>query len=269
MKYWTLEDIPWSMFERDAVETSLLCVVKAAALVERNSADYAAYLCNVFPDDPALHDAFREWALEEIQHGDALGAWATRVDPTFDFQASFQRFVNGYHINVDADRSVRGTRSGELIARCVVETGTSSFYTALRDATREPVLAWICNRIAGDEFRHYKLFFVQLERYLQIESLSVPRRAWVALGRYREMDDDELAYAYHTANTPAEPYNRRRSSADYSARAFRHYRFHHIQRAVGMVLKASGLEPQGPLGRIGSYLAWHHLRRHVRQAEAA
>ena len=53
---------------------------------------------------------------------------------------------------------MRGSRAGELLARCVVESGTCSYYAALRDATREPVLRQICHHIAQDEARHYRLF---------------------------------------------------------------------------------------------------------------
>ena len=37
---------------------------------------------------------------------------------------------------LDAEASIRGSRTGELIARCMVETGTSSYYTALAEATQ-------------------------------------------------------------------------------------------------------------------------------------
>ena len=159
MGHWTLDDIPWQRFDPERVDPDLMAVVKTAALVERNSSDYAAYLCNVFPQDAAFQEAARAWAVEEAQHGEALGRWAELADPSFNFRESFRRFSEGYRINVDATASVRGSRSRELIARCVVESGTSSFYSALRDATGEPVLKDICHRIAGDEFRHYKLFY--------------------------------------------------------------------------------------------------------------
>ena len=50
-------------------------------MVERNGADYEAYLCNVFADDPAFQAAARAWAAEEVQHGEALARWATLADP--------------------------------------------------------------------------------------------------------------------------------------------------------------------------------------------
>ena len=48
----------------------------------------------------------------------------------------------------------------------MVETGTSSYYTALAEATDEPVLRQICKLIAADEYRHFKLFYDHMRRYL-------------------------------------------------------------------------------------------------------
>ena len=46
---------------------------------------------------------------------------------------------DGYKLPLDAASSVRGSRTGELIARCMVETGTSSYYTALGEAPQRLV----------------------------------------------------------------------------------------------------------------------------------
>jgi hypothetical protein len=50
--------------------------------------------------------------------------------PDFDFDAGFKRFTDGFKIATDSKASIRGSRSGELVARCIVETGTSSYYAA-------------------------------------------------------------------------------------------------------------------------------------------
>lgn len=269
MGHWTLDDIPWHRFAPDRVDSDLAAVAKAASLVEHNSADYADYLCNVFADDPEFQDAAREWAVEEAQHGEALGRWGELADPSFSFADSMIRFRAGYRIPVEASASVRGSRSGELIARCVVETGTSSFYSALRDASQEPVLKVICAKIAGDEFRHYKLFYTHMQRYLEQDKPSRLRRILVAVGRYRETDDDELAFAYHCANTSEAPYERKSAAAAYASRASRCYRPDHVQRAVNMILKATGVSTRGRLGSIATKLAWQHLQRQARISLAA
>jgi hypothetical protein len=269
MNTWTLDDIPWKRFDASKVNANLLAVVKTASLVERNSADYATYLCNVFPEDPPFQDAARAWAVEEAQHGEALGRWAEMADPSFDFGERFARFVRGYRIAIDATTSVRGSRSGELIARCVVESGTSSFYSALRDTSDEPVLKAICHRIAGDEYRHYKLFYTYLQRYVRTEKLWRLKRLMVAYGRFLEVDDDELSYAYHCGNEAPGQYDRMAANEAYTALAARYYRRNHIDRAIAMVLKATGVDPGGWIGQAASRLAWMHVQRQQRRALAA
>ena len=87
-----------------------------------------------------------------------------------------------------------------MIARCIVEIGTSSYYSAMREAAAEPVLQEICRRIAADELRHYRLFYKNLDRYLARERLGRAARLRIALRRVAEAEDDELAYAYYAAN---------------------------------------------------------------------
>src|SRR3546814_19592921 len=76
---------------------------------------------NVFPDDADFQGAAKGWATEEVQHGQALARWAKLADDSFDFDRSFQRFRDGFKISTDAADSIRGSRSGELVARCIVE----------------------------------------------------------------------------------------------------------------------------------------------------
>jgi len=269
MGHWTIEDIPWARFAPDRLDPDLTAVVKAASLVEHNSADYADYLCNVFADDPAFQAAAREWAVEEAQHGEALGRWGEMADPGFDFAESRARFRAGYRIPVEASESVRGSRSGELTARCVVETGTSSFYSALRDASREPVLKVICAKIAGDEFRHYKLFYDYLQPYLAAERPWLVRRLLVACSRFLEVGDDELSYAYHCANETDVPYDRARAGEAYTRRSSRFYRRSHVERAVSMMMRAAGVSPGSWMGNVATRIAWLHVQRQQRLALVA
>src|ERR1700757_1931825 len=164
MGSWTLDDIAWDRFDRSQLDPEIVRIVKAASLVEYNGGAYAHHLCRIFHDDRDFRRATRRWGEEEIQHGRALARWATLADPTYDFTAAFYRFQVGYRVDFDCDVSRRGSRSGEMIARCMVEIGTSSYYAALRDAVHEPVLKEICRRIAADEIRHYALFHEKLTR---------------------------------------------------------------------------------------------------------
>jgi hypothetical protein len=270
VKRWTLEDIPWDRFDPSRVDPDILKVAKAAALVEYNAHDYAAYLTSIFRDDPAFSEAARLWAEEEVQHGAALGRWASMADPAFDFDGAAARFRAAYRIDVEAQSSRRGSRAGELIARCMVETGTSSYYAALGEACEEPVLKAICQRIAADELRHYKLFYTHLKLYLEREEIGTLRRLRIALGRIVETEDDELACAYFAANgTPGEVYIREKFSREYMSRAYSFYRHHHLERAVGMIFKACGLRPQTPLFRLSQRIAWWMFEKRYNQLQKA
>jgi hypothetical protein len=263
---WTLEDIDWSRFAPDKVDANLLAAVKAASLVEYNAPDYVAYLKRVFRSAPeATIAAIEHWGEEEVQHGLALARWAELADPSFDFHRAFARFRTRYrppHFDT-AEASIRGSKRGEMIARCVVESGTSSFYSAIRDASAEPVLKEVAGRIAADEFRHYRLFYDILQSDSEPD-LPRWRKLWVAATRVRESDDDELACAYYCGNIPAEredamPYKRQTYARAYHARAMTLYRRHHIEKLVKMVVKPTGFNPAGRLSELAGAALWRLL----------
>src|SRR5471032_735344 len=271
MDHWTLESIAWDRFDASKVDAEILRNIKAAAMVERNGADYGVYLGRVFADDPALVTDIERWAREEIQHGMALGRWAQTADPSWDFDAAFARFRKGYQLPLDANDSVRGSQAGEMMARCIVETGTSSYYSALKDAIAEPVLKQICAKIAADEFRHYKLFYEHLRRCLKRDRLSRWARLRIGWSRMTESEDDELAFAYFAANEPVDAvYDRERYMQAYAKRAYPLYRQTHVQRGVAMVLKTVGLEPQGWLNALMTRAGlWFIRRRSIQLAATA
>jgi rubrerythrin len=265
--HWTVADLPWDRFEPDKLDPDTLKVIKAAALVESGGGKYGRYLCNIFSDDPRFQQAAREWAVEEVRHGEALGRYAELADPTFNLARAFARFDAGYGFDVEAVQSVRGSRSGELIARCIVETGTSSYYSAIADATDEPLLNAICRHIAADELRHYKLFYTHLKRYLQREALSRFERMRIVLGRMRESEDDELSYAYFAANAPADAtYDRAQSARAYMMRAYRFYRPVHMDRVVAMAFKVCGLKPHTMWHGLVKRAAWWMVNRRIQDA---
>jgi hypothetical protein len=260
MGHWTLDEIPWDRFDRSKLDREIVRIVKAASLVEYNGAAYAHHLCRIFHDDAEFQRDAQRWGEEEVQHGRALGRWSQLADPEFDVEQAFDRFRAGYRVDFDCDSSRRGSRSGEMIARCMVEVGTSSYYAALRDAAREPVLKEICRNIAADEIRHYGLFRRNLGRCLESERIGFWGRLKVAAGRIAETADDELAYAYYAANESSGPYDRRRCQRAYARRAYALWQRHHVAHGTAMVFKAVGLSPNGRLARLAGRLAWYLMR---------
>ncbi len=269
LPHWDMNEIDYSKIDRSKITPDLVKVVKAAALVEYNAVAYSAYLERVFADDPAFQEMSRCWATEEVQHGKSLGKWAETVDPEWKLEDAMARFRAGYKIeHIDNDTSVRGSRTGEMVARCMVETGTSSYYSAIGTSTQEPVLKEICAKIAGDEFRHYKLFYDTLNRYLKIENMGRMARLKIALGRIAESEDDELSYAFYAANAnDNEAYDRKVWNREYMKRAYSYYQEPQVDRAVAMVFKACGFDPKGRAGKIVGKAAWWLIQKNVKGAE--
>ncbi len=262
MGRWTLDGIDWNAFDRARVDPDIVPIVKAASLVESNARDYGIYLCNVFADDPRMKRAALGWVEEELVHGRALARWAGLADPGFDFDRAFARFTAGFRLPLEATASVRGSRAGELISRCMVETGTSSFYKVLGDATEEPVLREICRHIERDELAHYELFHRHLGRYLHREHPGWWSRLRVAVSRIAEAEDDELAYAYYAANAPeGASYHRSRYADAYALGTLRYVAPDHFERGAGMVLNAVAFTRGATAVRwVFSRIVWAFLR---------
>jgi hypothetical protein len=191
------------------------------------------------------------------------------ADPEFDFSSAYARYAKGYSINTETTASVRGSRSGELAARCMVEIGTSSYYTALGNFVNEPLLKAVCRNIATDEFRHYNMFYTHLQRYVARDKVSRLQRFKTLLDRMMETEDDELAYAYYTANAPdGAIYVREDCARAYEARAFPLYTQEIVRHSVALMLKACGFKPYSFGNNLASPVAWWFLQRKNRQANA-
>ncbi|PLX41002.1 MAG: rubrerythrin family protein [Hyphomicrobiales bacterium] len=266
MRWNMMTDIDWDKFDPGRVDPEILKTVKAAALVEANAPDYVAYLSGIWADAPGMIAALDMWGREESQHGAALAKWAALADPSFDFDTSLARFREIQGIDTEAASSIRGSRTNELIARCVVESGTSSLYAAIRDKTDEPVLKQLAARIAADEFAHYGMFLKQAGDEPVQPGLATRLR--VAFGRLFEASDDELAGAYYCANygpDSATRYDRSTFSNAYQKRVLGIYQRRHIDRLIAMISKAAGLDPGRALVRGLQGLAWRVLMWRKRQ----
>jgi len=260
---WTLASIPWNDFDRSQLDPALVAVAKTACLVEHNAPVYTRYLSSIFRDDPIILAAAKRWGDEELQHGQALRQWCELADPTFDFPTAFSAFTKRILLPEQAVESVRGSKTGELLARCVVESGTSFFYSGLRDAAREPVLRAICARIASDEFRHYSLFHKQAARLQHGDFLGLWARWRILIGRMVEGEDDELAYAWHCVNEKG-TYSRRVAQGRYFRSTLPILRRDHFRRCLGMVLRAAGIEGRTGWVQVAALIGLSIIRMRMR-----
>jgi hypothetical protein len=193
----SVDRISFDALDRAAVgnDTVLFFTVASASLVEFASGVYAGSLANFFSDDDEIADwLVHHWEREELQHGEALKRYVKTAWPAFDWDAAYEGFIAELAPLYSVDR-LAPTRALEMLARCVVESGTATFYRTLSALSPEPVLKQVTSRISADEIRHYKHFYRYYLRYKEIEK---PRRAALLRmlwARSSEIDAEDLVYA--------------------------------------------------------------------------
>ncbi len=216
---WHVDDIPYDRVEagRVAGDTDLFHHLAGASFVEIASDIYTGSLCQYYADDEAIATWLRqEWEPQELQHGEALRRYVTAVWPEFDWGAAYTRFRQDY-APLCAPELLGPTRAQELLARCVVETGTATFYTMLHAATDEPVLRQITSHIRTDEVGHYGHFFQHFKRYRNDEGLGRLRILRTSLGRVAEFDSEDIWYAFRAIHEAT-------AGKETTAAAYRGYR---------------------------------------------
>jgi rubrerythrin len=166
-----LGNVPSDAIDRDLVRgnTLLFHVVASALFIEITSGLYTRNLVGFFRSDAeVVHWLEDGWEKEEVHHGLALRRYLDVAWLGFDWGAVYRGFSAEYHRSCSIDRLSTG-RVLEMAARCVVETGTSSFYRMLAAASPEPALVQIASSISADEVRHYKHFYCFFRKYRDLE----------------------------------------------------------------------------------------------------
>jgi hypothetical protein len=210
-RHWSLGDIPWHAIRHDDVAQAkeLFYLVASASLMESATDLYTENLIEYFADDKEVTSWLENcWLPEELQHGEALRRYVQVAWPDFDWEPARERFVEEF--KPFCDIALEPTRSLEMVSRCVVETGTASYYRTLSRASPEPVLALLTRHIAEDEVRHYKHFYRYFRKYRDRETLS---RVAVLPALWRRLrmtgGDDSYIVLKHVYSThhPGEPFD--------------------------------------------------------------
>jgi len=168
---WRIEDIDLCAMDRQhaIADEDLLLLLCAASFIESGTGLYTSNLSLFFSSDPEVSAWLNdEWEPEELQHGRALKTYIAHVWPDFDWDTAFHNFFNEYSKTCSVE-DFEKTQALEMVARCVIETGTATLYAAIGECTNEPVLAEIIDNIRTDEVRHYKHFLRYFRKYNKIE----------------------------------------------------------------------------------------------------
>lgn len=243
-----LDEIPFQDLDRDVVcdDRQLFYLVAAASFVEITSDLYTGNLVEFFRgDDEVTQWLSQRWEPEELQHGAALKRYVETAWPEFDWNAAYRAFLAEYS-HYCAVALLAPTRALELAARCVVETGTATFYRALSDMAPEPVLKRITAAISVDEVRHYKYFYRFFQRHRKREGtsrLAVLRTLWE---RTAEVGDEDAFLSFKHVFLVTNPGSEfRRADYDAFRIGLRQLAKQHYSHEMGvrMMLKPLALSP--------------------------
>ena len=195
--HWTLDWIDYPRIRTESVHDNveLFYLLASASFVESGSETYTRNLVEHFDAYPAISDWLQhQWEPEELQHGRALKSYVQTVWPEFDWEAAYASFFSEYS-RLCTVEELEDDRALELVARCVVETGTATYYQTLRDFTCEPVLNELAEHIRVDEVQHYKHFYRYFKEINAERNLSRARILGALKRRLAELrtSDSDIA----------------------------------------------------------------------------
>jgi hypothetical protein len=260
---WRLESIDFAHIDAGLVEDDecLFFLLVTASFIESGASLYTRNLIDYFRADPdACAWLAGRWEPEELQHGRALRTYVQSVWPAFDWDEAYAQFLSDYGALCTLDQ-LEPIGVLELAARCVVETGTATYYRMLYEAAPEPVLREILDHIRRDEVRHFRYFFRFYRSHLAVERTSRRRVAAALLRRALETTREDGYCAFRHAYQARFP---KRSDVRTAYRTFRnkvhrlalqHYP-HHM--AAEMLLAPLEVRPRAR--KSGTWMLAHALR---------
>lgn len=204
MKKWDYKkDIDYNAIDTAKVKENhfLFYLLTIASYIEITSKTYAKNLSEYYSDNPeALRWLNSSWEQEEVQHGNALKSYIEHVWPSYPWEKGYERFLELY-LPLCAVSSFQSTKGSEMIARMIVETGTSTAYRAFEGYAKsldEPVLAGLCHRIYKDEVNHYSYFDRYFSYYNKDERLGRKKIFKVIADRLKEASSEDIELAYQS-----------------------------------------------------------------------
>jgi hypothetical protein len=194
---WKCSDIDFNKIVRSQVvpDRRMFLILVASSFLEITAPLYTQHLVAYNNNCQEIVDWLDGvWLPEEVEHGRAMKAYVNAVWPEFDWESSYRRFHHEFEPYCGAER-YQPSRALEMLARCITETGATTFYKALRDHTRELVLRDILDQMQRDEVRHYKHFLRYFRHYNEQEKNNKWRIFVTVLRRSSRVHSEDVFIA--------------------------------------------------------------------------
>ncbi len=195
------EDIDYSSINKEKVKKDelLFYMVCTASFIEITSKTYADNLCEYYKDNDKIVNWLKnDWEKEEVQHGKSLKKYVNEVWSEFDWGKGYERFLELY-LPLCKPEALQPSKGLEMVARMIVETGTSTFYRAIENYALlldEPVLQKLAHNIYKDEVHHYSYFDKFYNLYNKEEKLSRKKVLQVIVKRLKEVNSEDVEMAF-------------------------------------------------------------------------
>jgi hypothetical protein len=198
--------------ERADIEANIIFyIVASASFVEITSDLYTRNLVEFFEDDAEIVSWLRAvWEAEELGHGARLKSHVMTAWPDFDWGSAYARYHDEFRLHC-TQAGMAASQAEELVALCVVETGTASLYRMLANASDEPRLHQIAASIGSEEIGHYKRFLRYLLRYRARGRLSSTRILRAVWSQMTAIESEDAFYAFkhvYLSRNPGMAFNR-------------------------------------------------------------
>jgi len=179
----------------------LFHLLTIASFIEIASETYAQNLSEYYHENPDAVTWLKDtWEKEEVQHGKALKAYVAYVWPEFPWKKAYDRFLQLYLplCRVDAFQPTQGR---EMIARMIIETGTSTMYRSFESYAKsldEPVFARLSHLIYKDEVNHYSYFNRYFNYYNKNEHSGRREILKVIVQRLKEAGNEDIEIGFRS-----------------------------------------------------------------------
>jgi hypothetical protein len=195
------QDIEYDSIDKDRVKDNkiLFYMLSVASFIEITSETYANNLKEFYDDNDEITSWLKDdWEKEEVQHGKSLKRYVLTIWSEFDWEKAYKRFLELY-LPLCSEESLQKSKGLEMVARMIVETGTSTFYRAIEkyaSKLNEPVLQKLAHFIYKDEVRHYSYFDKYYNFYNQKEKLPRAQVLKVISKRLKDVNSEDVEMAF-------------------------------------------------------------------------
>jgi hypothetical protein len=199
---WDYEkDIEYGAIDKAKVRDNkfLFELLAIGSFIEITSDTYAKNLSEYYADNAeAVEWLQNQWEIEEVQHGKALKAYVEHVWPEFNWEEAYSLFLDEY-LPMCKTEAFQPSKGLEMLARMIVETGTSTAYRSIEsyaNELNEPVLEKLAHFIYKDEVNHYHYFDKYFRFYNSTEKKGRKELVQAILQRLREANSEDVETAF-------------------------------------------------------------------------